>query len=217
DRVLERASLLEHGGHLGNGGAALADRHVDADDVLPFLVDDGVERDRGLAGLPVTDDQLTLTPANWGHGIDRLDPGLQRRVDRLPRDDAGSDLLDRGCLARLDRSLSVDRLPERVDDPADERLADRDLDDAAGGAHLVALADLLLGPEDDGADRVLFQVECHALDAALELEQLEGLGVAKAIDPCDAVTDLGDDPNVRREDGDVELLDALLDQVADLV
>jgi hypothetical protein len=38
----------------------LADGHVDADQVLALLVDDGVHGQGGLAGLPVADDQLAL-------------------------------------------------------------------------------------------------------------------------------------------------------------
>ena len=46
-------------------------------------------RDRGLAGLTVTDDQLALAAADRGHGVDRLDAGLQRLLDRLALDDRG--------------------------------------------------------------------------------------------------------------------------------
>ena len=37
-------------------------------------------------------------------------------------------------LGRGDRALAVDRLAERVDHAAEQRVADRHLDDAAGGA-----------------------------------------------------------------------------------
>ena len=68
DRIVERALLLEHFGELHHGRAFLPDRDVDAIklDLLVvrrverLLIEDGVERDRGLAGLPVPDDQLTL-------------------------------------------------------------------------------------------------------------------------------------------------------------
>src|SRR3712207_9011002 len=42
----------DHGRH------ALADRHVDRDEVGALVVDDRVDRDRRLAGLAVADDQL---------------------------------------------------------------------------------------------------------------------------------------------------------------
>jgi len=217
DRVLERPTLIEDVRNLGDGRGALADRHVDADDVLAFLVDDGVKRDRRLTRLPVTDDQLPLPSADGGHGVDGFESRLERGVDRLPGDDTRSHLFDGRRLLRLDGAFAVDRLAERVDHPPDQGLAHRDLDDTARGADLIAFADLLVGSQDDGAHRVLFQVECHAADATLELEQLQGAGVAQAVDLRDPVSDFGDDTNVRREDGHVEVLDALFDQVADLV
>jgi hypothetical protein len=46
-------------------------------------------------------------------------------------DDAGRLDLDAAAVGRLDRALAVDRLAERVDDAADQRLADGHVDDAA--------------------------------------------------------------------------------------
>ena len=73
----------------------LGDRHVDADDARPLLVDDRVDGDGGLAGLAVADDQLALAAADRGHGVDGLDAGLQRLVDRLPPGDARRDRFER--------------------------------------------------------------------------------------------------------------------------
>ncbi len=52
--------------------------------VVALLVQDGVQRQRGLAGLAVADDQLTLAAADGDHGIDRLDAGLHRFRHWLP-------------------------------------------------------------------------------------------------------------------------------------
>src|SRR6266702_1158376 len=202
---------------LRHGGGPLPDGDVDTDDALALLVDDGVERDRRLAGLTVANDQLALAASDRNHGVDGLDPGLERRVDRLAGDHTGRHLLDRRELFRFDRALAVDRLAERVHHPADERLAHRHLDNLAGGAHLVAFLDVLIGAEDDGADGVLLEVKGDAADPTLELEQLECLGALEAVDLCNPVTDLGDNADVRGEDGDVELLDPPLDQAADFV
>ena len=81
--------------HLGHGGRLLADGHVDADDVLALLVDDGVDGDGGLAGLAVADDELALAAADGDHGVDGLDARLQRLLDRLALDDARGHELDR--------------------------------------------------------------------------------------------------------------------------
>ena len=59
-RVLHRALLLEHLRERGDGRVLLPDRDVDAEDVAPLLIDDRVDRDRGLAGRTVADDQLAL-------------------------------------------------------------------------------------------------------------------------------------------------------------
>ena len=93
---------------------------------------------------------------------------------RLADDDARGDALDRAGLRRLDRALVVERPAQRVDDAAEQRLADRDLDHAAGGLDGVAFLDARGVAEDDGADRLLLEVQGHAHDAARELEQLRG-------------------------------------------
>ena len=63
-----------------------------------------------------------------------LMPGLQRLLDRLARDHAGRLELERARLGRLDRALPVERAAERVDDAAEQRVADRHVGDAAGAA-----------------------------------------------------------------------------------
>ena len=117
-------------GDLDDGRHPLADRDVDADQVLVLVVDDRVDRDRRLAGLAVADDQLALAAADRDHPVDRLQPGLHRLVDRLALDDARSLELGRAGLGGVDLALVVERAPERVDDPAEQLLADRDLEQA---------------------------------------------------------------------------------------
>ena len=86
DRVVHRAGFLERLHQLHDGRHALADRDVDGDDVLVLVVDDRVDRDRGLAGLAVADDQLALAAADRDHRVDRLEAGLQRLLDALALD-----------------------------------------------------------------------------------------------------------------------------------
>jgi hypothetical protein len=72
DGVFHGIGLLEDVTELADGGLLLADGDVDAVEFLGiivvveelFLVEDGVECDGGLTGLPVTDDQLTLASAD---------------------------------------------------------------------------------------------------------------------------------------------------------
>jgi len=84
----------------------LANRDIDANHVAALLVDDGVERDGGLAGLAVADDQLALAAADRDHGVNGLDAGLHRFLHRLARHHAGRQALHRVELRGLDGALS---------------------------------------------------------------------------------------------------------------
>src|ERR1700732_456043 len=138
--VFHRAMTVELVDHLGNGRALLPDRDVKALHVLAALVDDGVERDRGLAGLAVADDQLALSAPDLQHRVDRLDSSLERLLDRLAADDARCLDLDSSLLGGLDRALAVDRLAQRIDHASEQSLADRNFGDTPRAFDLVALA-----------------------------------------------------------------------------
>jgi hypothetical protein len=94
DRVLHRPIPFQRGDHLPHLGQLLADGDVDAQQVLALLVDDRVDGDGRLAGLPVADDQLALAAPDGDHRVDGLDAGLHRRVHVLALDHAGGDALD---------------------------------------------------------------------------------------------------------------------------
>ena len=90
-RVVHRAAVFEGLTHTGDRGALLADRHVHATDLLVrvvglpglALVEDRVHAHRGLTGLAVADDQLTLAATDRGLRVDRLDARLKRLTDAL--------------------------------------------------------------------------------------------------------------------------------------
>src|SRR5580693_9367637 len=70
DGVFHRTGVFENLYDLRDGGTLLAHRVVNADEVVALAVDDGIERDGGLAGLAVADDQLALAAANGNHAVD---------------------------------------------------------------------------------------------------------------------------------------------------
>ena len=109
----------------------------------------------------------------------------------------------------LDRALAVERTAERVDDAAEQRLADGHARDLAGAADGLALLDLLPLAEERSADVVLFEVEREADDAVLELEHLQRDGVLEPVDARDAVADLEHGADLGEVGLDVVLLDPL--------
>ena len=190
DRVVERAGVLERLGERDDGRLALADRDVHADQVAVLVVDDRVDRDRGLARLAVADDQLALAAADRDHRVDRLQPGQHRLLHRLALDDARGLVLGRAASrVVLDLALAVERVAERVDDPPEQLLADRDVEQALGPLDRVALDDLLPLAEQHRADVVGLEVQREPGDVVRQLEHLERHAVLEAVDAADAVGD----------------------------
>src|SRR5262249_34987256 len=84
--TLQRALLSERVPEVGSSAALLDDRDIDAVEldllvargVQRLLVQHRVERDRGLAGLAITDDQLALAAADRDQRVDGLEAGRHR-------------------------------------------------------------------------------------------------------------------------------------------
>ncbi len=216
DRVVHRAFFLEALVHLRDRRALLADRDVDADHVGVALVDDCVDRDGGLAGAAVADDQLALAPADVRHRVDRLDAGLERLLHRLALDHTRRPELERATLGRLDRAGSVERIAERIDDATEQGVTDGDVDDGPCPLDRLTLLDVLPLAEQGNADVVLLEVERDADDAVLELEPLERDGVLEAVDAGDPVADLEHRAHLGEVGLDVVLLDPRLEDRRDL-
>src|SRR5690606_667844 len=91
-----------------------------------------------------------------------------------------------------DRTLAVDRLAERVDDAAEETLADGDAGDPGRTADLRAFLDIVAGAHQYDPDVILLEVEYDGFDATLKLDQLPGLCLVEAVDAGDTVPYLED-------------------------
>ena len=116
-----------------------------------------------------------------------------------------------------DRRAAVDRLAERVDDAADQLVADGHARDAARATDGLAFRDELPVAEQRGADVVLLEVERDAGDAVLELEHLHRDGALEPVDAGDPVADLEHRPDLGEIGLDGEVLDPLLEDGGDLV
>ena len=167
----------------------MADYDIDADNALPFLVQDGIHRHGRLAGAAVADDQLTLAAADRDHGVDRLDTGLQRFFNRLPVGNARRRIFHRAEFVGLDRSFAVDRLTEGVDYTADHGLAGRNLDNSTGAADDIALFDQGFAPEQNRADGLPLKVEHQAVHAVGIFQQFACHGFFQPDDVCNPVAD----------------------------
>ena len=147
-----------------------------------------VDRDRGLTGLAVADDQLALATADRHHRVDRLDAGLHRLRHRLAEDHARSLELGRAGLGGVDLTLAVERTAERVDDAAAAGPSPTGTwKKLAGALDGVAFFDLVPVAEQHGADVVGFEVQREADDAVRQLEHFERHHVVEAVDARDAV------------------------------
>ena len=189
DRVPHRVGFFERAHHLRDRRLLLADRVVDADDTGVLLVENRIDRNRGLPRLTVADDQLPLTPADRHHRVDRLQAGLQRLLDRLPIHHAGRQPLDRRERLGRDRSFAVDWLTERVHDAAEQLVAHRYRDDAARALDQVPFLDLLELAQEHRADAFFLEVQRDAEHAVRKLEHLAGHRILHTVHPRDAVAD----------------------------
>jgi hypothetical protein len=209
--------ILEGLHHLGDGRLLLADGDVHADHVAALLVDDRVDRQGGLAGLPVANDQLALAPADGNHRVDGLQARLHRLLHRLTIDDAGGDALDRLSLIGLDGALAVDRPSQGIDHPPDERLAGGHGHDPPRAPDLVAFLDLVRLAQEHRADRVLLQVQRHAEDVVGQLQHLEVGAPVEAVNARDAVAHRDHAAHLGHVESVLVALDRLADDLRDLV
>ncbi len=117
---------------------------------------------------------------------------------------------------RLDLAEPVERVPERVDDAAEQAFPDWNAHHLASAAHGLALGHVLPLAEERGADVVLLEVERDPDDAVLELQALERHAVLEPVDAGDAVADLEDGADLGEVGLDIELLDPVLQDRGDL-
>ena len=173
--------------HVCHSGALLPDGNVDADHVLVMLIDDGVQGNGGLAGLPVADNQLTLSSADGDHGINGLDACLQGLVYGLSCNNAGSHLLHRSGFISQNGALAVNGLSQGIDHSAQQFLPYGNGYDPAGTLDRSTFLDVPIRAEHNGTYKILFQVQRHTLHAAFKLQQLTGHTLVQAVNGGDAV------------------------------
>ena len=136
----------------------MSDRDVDAVDIGVFLIDDGVDSNRCLTCLTVTDNQLALSASDWDHCINCFDSSLQRLFDGLSIDNSRSIRFKQAELFGDDRPLPVKGQTKCADDAANQRFTNRDLDNLTGPLDGVPFFDIGVGAKNNCADVIFFQV-----------------------------------------------------------
>ena len=116
-----------------------------------------------------------------------------------------------------ERTLAVDRLAERVDDTAQQAVADGHGQDVAGGDHGLAFLDAFDVAEDHGADRILVEVEGETDETVLEAEHLVDRRVGQARHARNAVADLEHPTDGGLLDRGGEALEVRLQRCGDLI
>src|SRR5690606_24244557 len=172
-RVLHRTGILERALDGGDRGTLLADGNVDAAHLLVdvarvpvgLLVDDRVDRDRGLTGLTVADDELALATADGDHRVNRLDAGLHGLVNTLALHDARSLKLECATSLGLDGAETVDGVAERVDDATEVSVTNGNREHLARAGDLHARLDAGELTEHDDTDLTLVEVQGKAQGA----------------------------------------------------
>ena len=215
DSVLHCTFFFELSYDAGNRRGFLADRDIDTFDACATLVDDRIDSKRGLAGLPVADDQFALATTNRHHGVNRLQPGLYRLADRLTGNNARRDFFDRRKLRGLNRSLAIDRVAERIDDPAQKRFTDRDFENAPRCLNRVTLGDVLVIAKHYRADRVLLEIQRQAVRVLRKLEHFTVPRVGQSVNAHDTVGNADDSAHIACFSRCFEILDSLFNQLAD--
>ena len=154
-----------------------------------FLVQNRVNGDGGFTGLAVTNDELALTATDRNERIHRLQTRLHRFVHGFARNNARGFDVHFFVRFGFDRSLAVQRIAERINDAAQEPLADRHAHNIAGPFDRIAFTNIAVGAENHDTDIVFFQIERHAANAAGKLHHFTCLHIVEAENARNAVTD----------------------------
>jgi hypothetical protein len=195
--VLHGIVLLEGLDKLCDGRSLLANGNVDAVKLLrlvlsivpSLLVKNGIEGNSGLAGLTITNDQLTLSTSNWYHGIDGLETSLYGLVDGVSRKNTWGLKLGTTLLGSLDGSLAINGVSKSINDTTEHFNSDWNIDNLSGTLDGLSLLDQTIGTEEHNTNLSSFQVHAHSLDTGGELDKLLGLDVGHTVNTSDTITD----------------------------
>src|SRR5690606_31195043 len=104
----------------GNFTLTLADGDIDTIHILTFLVDNCINRNRGLACLAVTNNQLTLTTTNRDHRINGYDTCLDRTVNAFTLHNARCNPFDIIKSIWFDWTFAIEGVTQRINNTTNQ-------------------------------------------------------------------------------------------------
>src|SRR3989344_2497554 len=186
-RIFHRPRFAQFGHNARHLGFFLPGGYIDTDDILALLVDDGIDSDSCFSRLAIADDEFALSAADRDEGIDGLDAGLYRLIDRLAGNDAPGDFLYRVKCRCVDFSLAIDRHTERRKDAADDILSDWHGKDFPRAFDDHPFADIIRFSHKHHAHFPLFEILCHAECPVLEFHHFRRHHLRQSSHPCHAI------------------------------
>ena len=200
DRVIHRALLAQTSDRFGDRRRALTNGAINTNDIAAALIQNGVDRDRGLARPAITQNQLALPAPDRNERVDHFQSGLERHRHRRAIHDRRGGSLDRQTFARRHRPIAIERSTKRIDHAPEQPFAHGHVHDPPGPLNFIARVQTLIFAEQNDADFLLVHVERDPEKIAGKPEQFLKARIRKTGDACDAGRDANDRTDfVRRE------------------
>ena len=189
DAVFHRAIVRQDLHDLRDGRTLLSDRAINTNHVAAALVDDRVQNDGGLSRLPVSNDQLALSAPDRNHRVNGLDSRLHRLAHRLPVNHARRQTLQRIPLIRLNGSLIVYRVSQRVYHAPEHRIAHRHGHNFIRPLDDVSFFDLCVVSQQHYAHLIFFQVQRDSENVIRKREHLARHAFIQPVNARNSVAD----------------------------
>ncbi len=154
--------------HVRDRRIALADGAIDAQYLLALLIENAIDGDSRFPGLAIAKNQLPLSAPDRNQRVNRLGAGGERHADRRAIHDRRSVGLDGHPQNGTDWPRIVERARQRINHPAEQRIAHQRVQHAIGPPHFGARFQPFRAIEQDHADVFRIQIEGHAEAVAVE-------------------------------------------------
>jgi len=151
--------------------------------------------------LPIADDELALTATDRDGGVDSLDAGLERRLDRRSVHDRRSQLLDRNPLLRRQSSSVVQWPAKGINDASQKRLTDRRIDHSLCPTRFGAFEQSVGRSQQNDTALMLVETGRDRAQTTGKDNQLIRTQVREAADRGDTITDMRDPSDVISDKG----------------